>query len=202
MIKEKISFQHVCKLKNILPKKNLLIVGKGPSIENWKECYKNKFNTIGINHASSFFNTNIAHFTDLEMFLDQKIYSEYVILSGMMNVKNETCLSLEELINTNKIAKFLHQSKRLFTYDIITCENKKTNLFGGNIEKYIFKYASGVLIIQIAKTWSLTSVYTIGIDGGNIYHEKFKKNKGNGMFLDKQIDLMQTLAEKMKIIKL
>lgn len=201
MLKIESKLQHVSTLKSLLPDKKFLVVGKGPSVERWKNKYLDEYNVIGINHVAETLNTPISHFADYEMFTDQKLHSKYVIISGMMNYQNKTNLNIQQLIKNDPQMAILKKEKRLFTYDVVTCDGKKSNIF--EQEPLLFKYASGVILIQIGIIWGLSEIYTLGIDGGETYHCSFENVKGNGLYLDNQIVLMNELAfNRLKIIKL
>lgn len=184
--------------------KKLLAIGKGPTSRFWKSEYLNLYNTIGINHASSKFDTLVAHFTDYEMFKDQSKYSKFVICPAFMNYKCKTTKDLKSLVESDSDMNLLYKEKRLFSYDIITPDGFSTNLFQKeNHLPFIFKYASGVLVVQLAIFWKMDEIFTLGIDGGTEYNSDFVLTKGNGNFLDEQLNLMSNLAEgKIKIIKL
>jgi len=194
------NIQNIEKLP-LIDSKKLLVVGKGPSSKFWNSEYLNNYNVIGINHAASKFNTPISHFTDYEMFCDQSCHSEFVICPAFMNYKCKTTKNLKHLIYEDEKMNLLYRKKRLFSYDIITPNGFRTNIFGKN--PFIFKYASGVLIVQIAIFKKIKELFTLGIDGGTQYNSDFDSTKGNGKFLDEQLSMMKSLAEgKVKIIKL
>ncbi|RTK95652.1 MAG: hypothetical protein EKK64_06150 [Neisseriaceae bacterium] len=164
----------------------------------------NLYNTIGINHAAEKFNTFIGHFTDYEMFKDQSKYSQFVICPAFMNYNHKTTKDLKLLVESDPGMKILYKEKRLFSYDIITPDGFRTDLFQNkNYYPFLFKYASGVLILQLAIFFKMDKIFTLGIDGGKEYNEDFILTKGNGNFLDEQLNLMNKIAEgKIKIIKL
>lgn len=202
MIKNEFSFQNVIKLKNNLPKKDFLIAGKGPTLNKWDYALNDEFNVIGINHVAEKYKTAIGHFTDYEPFSEQNWFSPNVIVSGMMNLNYKTTITLKNMIRDNVDFLNLYKESRLYTYDIIT--DKLTSHLFAMQKPLIFKYASGVLLIQIAILWGLKKIYTIGIDGGVDYHDEFKILKGNGLFLDQQISTMNSLAKNngLEIIKI
>lgn len=194
------NIQNIEKLP-LIDSKKLLVVGKGPSSKFWNSEYLNNYNVIGINHAASKFNTPISHFTDYEMFCDQSCHSEFVICPAFMNYKCKTTKNLKHLIYEDEKMNLLYRKKRLFSYDIITPNGFRTNIFKKN--PFIFKYASGVLIVQIAIFKKIKELFTLGIDGGTQYNSDFDSTKGNGKFLDEQLSMMKSLAEgKVEIIKL
>lgn len=203
MIKNEFVFQHINKLKQLLPKKDFLIVGKGPTLSKWSDSFLDKFNVIGINHVAERFKTLLSHFTDYETFVAQGWHSPYVIVSGMMNQNYQTSIELKYLSKNDVTFSKLYKDKRVFTYDIKTESLKNSKLFSMS-DPFVFKYASGVLLIQVAIVLGLQRVYTLGIDGGVEYHTDFEILRGNGLFLDNQIHLMSELAAKnsLEIIKL
>jgi hypothetical protein len=196
--------QHIKKLS--LDDKKILVVGKGPSSSLWTDKYLNDYFVIGINHVSTSFNTHAAHFTDYEHFLDQNFYSKFVICPAFMNYKNKTVKDLNSLIYKDDKMNFLYKEKRLFSYDIVTPDGFTTQLFKRKLlqeNPFLFKYASGVLVVQLAICLNQKELFTLGIDGGTKYNIDFEHTKGNGLFLDEQLQTMNQLAEgKIKIIKL
>jgi len=194
-----VNIQHIEELP-LLKDKQLLAVGKGPSSSRWKPEYLNAFNVVGSNHAAAVFNTPISHFTDYEMFQDQTKHSQFVICSAFMNYQCRTVKDLTSLVQEDREMGRLYKEKRLFSYDIITPDGFSTNLFQKN--QLLFKYAFGVLIIQVAQSLKMKQLFTLGIDGGTQYHSDFEATKGNGMFLDEQLDLMKKLSEGVEIIAL
>ena len=154
-----INIQHVEKLPFFREKK-LLAVGKGPTSDLWQHDFLNKYNTIGINHVASKFNTFIGHFTDYEMFRDQSEYSQFVICPAFMNYECKTTKDLRCLIQDDDKMRFLYNEKRLFSYDITTPDGFTTNLFRKKYVPFLFKYASGVLLVQLAIFWKFEEVFT------------------------------------------
>jgi hypothetical protein len=196
-----VNVQHIGKLP-LLEGKKLLAIGKGPTSKFWKPEYLELYNTIGINHTAIKFKTQISHFTDYEMFKDQSEHSEFVICPAFMNYEHKTTKNLLSLIKEDENMKILYKQKRLFSYDITTPDGFTTNLFKNNYP-FLFKYASGVLIVQIAIFWKVEELFTLGIDGGTQYNLDFVNTKGNGKFLDEQLTLMEKLADgKIRIVKL
>lgn len=192
--------QHIGRLP-LSKNKKLLVVGKGPSAASWNANYLNDYNVIGINHAAFKFNTPISHFTDYEMLKDQPSQSKFVICPAFMNYKYKTTKDLRSMIYEDREINLLYKEKRLFSYDIITPNGFTTELF--QEKPFIFKYASGVLIVQLAIYLQMEELFTLGIDGGTKYHVDFESTKGNGQFLDEQLETMKRLAEgKVEIIKL
>lgn len=196
-----LNFQHIEKIP--LDEKKLLAIGKGPTSVNWDSKYLIDYNTIGINHVAAKFKTLMGHFTDYEMFQDQKEYSKFVICPAFMNYNFKTVKDLRTLVNEDINMGMLYKEKRLFSYDIITPEGFSTNLFGNKHPPFIFKYASGVLMVQLAIFFKKRELFTLGIDGGYKYNSDFFSTKGNGKFLDEQIEMMNSLSkDKIEIIKL
>ena len=202
MIKNQFPLQHVSKLKRNLPQRDFLIVGKGPSLKGWSDSFHDQFNVVGINHVAEKLKTTIGHFTDYETFSTQKWLSPNVIVSGMMNQQLKTTVTLPYLIQNNLAFADLYKSNRVYTYDIRT-DAFDTNLFAMR-RPLVFKYASGVLLTQVAIIWNLSRMYTLGIDGGTNYHHDFSELRGNGLFLNDQITLMNEFARNnsLEIIKM
>ena len=198
-----INIRHASEIQ--LGQKELLAVGKGPSCAAWERKYLDSHTVIGINHSSSEFKTHIAHFTDYEQFIDQDSYSRFVICPAFMNHEFKTVKDLRRLVCEDEKMNLLFREKRLFSYDIVTPDGFATQLFKKSIQEnpFIFKYASGVLVVQLAILWGKKQLYTLGIDGGKQYEQRFHSTKGNGLFLDEQIKLMNEIANgKIDIIKL
>jgi len=173
-----------------------LIIGKGPSYSNLlknPEILRN-YNTLGLNHVSYNFRTNIALFVDLEV-LSQKIQADWILGPQHPHIKfKPISKTIAEL--TCLPTNFLQY--RLSTWKAYNHEAHGNKLYAKQNPIIKVKFFSAEAAFQILGYLGVKEIHTIGIDGGTAYARQFKKLKpltnGQNTF-DKQFSMIESTCK-------
>ncbi len=178
-----------------------LILGKGPSFKKYFKL-EGEFNIFGLNHVAELVKCDITHFIDEDVISLKIIKNSKNILCPWhlhqnSNVKFKT---LQYNIDNDPI--FGGCQNKIYWYNCSTWKNYPN----GSIAEIVkVKYFSAEIAFQILGLLGEKKVYSLGIDGGNKYAEKFSKmglipfkNRRNGF--DDQFKMIEDTLNQFNMV--
>ena len=174
-------FENIFDLRKNLKNRNILLLGKGPSLTNdFYVKYTYEFSKISINESAIYFPSEFAFFIDVEPF-DRSIDAilknkSALIIPYYFNVRISDTKSIAS--NENSLSYI----KRKFPYLLesnIDIYFFDTGLGDRNHSKYVFKpnFVSVSSLLEILFVLGFDNVFGIGFDGGNNYSKSFKSSE-------------------------
>jgi len=143
-----------------------IILGKGPTFHEFYNCKPNSFNILALNHVGLKLTSKISLFIDLDVFKgnEKKFFGMTKFVLGPhhphINFK-PTASTIEETVKANK---------QLLQYKLSTWKNYRSYDDQPHIQ---VKYFCAEAAFQILGHLGIKKVYSLGIDGGTEYDEKF-----------------------------
>lgn len=161
-------------LKQKIPNKPWLIVGKGPSfIKVYDDLTLSDYNVFGLNHVAKIIPTFLTSVIDLEV-LDSDIISksENIIIPWHPH----TCFrpakpGLGVLKDGNALLKFLIKENKLYWYNLSTWKGYHNN--HPTFPIITTKFFSAEAAFQILGYLGVKKVFSVGLDGGKTYAQDF-----------------------------
>ena len=157
-------------------KKPFLIMGKGPTIDLYKNIDREKYISIALNHVSKNHKVTIAHAIDYEVIeqagTEMVKNAEYLLMPWYPN-KNFSphTKNLEELCKENAVLERFRKGGNLLTY------NRKNGQepcpLGGLPILPI--YFSGDTLFQLLAGLGEKFIFSLGLDGGAEYSEEYSR---------------------------
>lgn len=153
-----------------------LIVGKGKSFDGWKNYNLNIFNILTLNHVCKIIKPTIAHFIDIDAYLDcyQNILDEDISLLmpeyPHINERPDMDKSLTNLVPVRSGLRIKEDQGRLYYYKLSTVPNEDSI----KVHHFSAEAAFGILARNNVK-----KIFTLGIDGGELEAEEFYRDGRN-----------------------
>lgn len=158
---------------NELPKKEWLVIGKGPSFSGIRQIDTSVFNTIALNHSINDIQADFSHAIDIDVILDcaDSIYSnsKFLIVPLFPHINNRpTDKTIKDFFSQNKKLKAIDEEGRLIYY------NSSTSPLSDEKNPIIpVRYFSADAVISLLAYSGFKKIRTIGVDGGSKYSEDF-----------------------------
>ena len=138
-----------------------LILGKGPTFSKvWKLIRDKNYYTIALNHVGSVFDADICHVIDIAG-LPEKANNLFIPLHPHVDFAPIK----RSILESNTLDKF----ENTYTYNLSTYKGQ-TNKFYPLIRA---RYFSAEAVFNILSMLRITTINSLGIDGGTEYAEEF-----------------------------
>lgn len=190
--------------------KNILAVGKGPSVDLFK-----KFNdydyVFTINQATNLVQSaHFAFFLDLEPFLEvletiiqkENIKVILPLYPNVRNSKNQVGRSDKSLVtlkSTIKGIENLIEQDRLFYYNT---EVSNYGISSNNHETFAANFVSVTVLMQILQANKCSRISLVGFDGGNEYSRGLPKSQLRPLTrsFNKQFEIFKSFNQKNQFV--
>lgn len=157
------------------------ILGKGPTLKYANSVLSGTDKVISLNHACKTYVPNIAHFTDIEAFLDCADYllkhpEIAIVLPKFPHIDSTPRgIALSDLTHKISMLNQIQKEGRLFQYQNSNAWNGKTS----SQPIIELRYFSVEPAYQIACYLGAISISTLGIDGGQSYSNSMVEIAGH-----------------------
>ena len=151
-----------------------LVLGKGPSFSRVWEIDLKSYYVFALNHAGQMLDADVCHTVDLDGLLYEKLSQIRTLFLPFhpheaFRASNKSLLELLIHRDQYKCLSELVDQDKLYTYNLSTYKGKKAHQY-----PHIFvRYFSSEAAFNILSMFGITTIYSLGIDGGTKYAEEF-----------------------------
>lgn len=181
--------------------KSWLILGKGPSFDEFPLHDLEKYNVLGLNEVCQIVKCQIGHFIDVEVLSHNFIENCEAIVSPVRPHKN--CkVSVHQLASWFLLPydEDLGALNKLYCYNCSTYKSAHFTDFGPVVKVRYFSVEAAFRLLGMS---DIKKIYTLGIDGGFSYANVFKHLKplrnGRDSFQD-QFKELESIIHKFDIV--
>lgn len=157
-------------------RKPWLVLGKGPTIDQYATVDTTKYNVLALNHTVTLGPCAIAHAIDLEVVKDCgsaiEKNAKFLFMPDRPHVKMSQGPAIEVHLPTTPALEYLERQGRLVTYKKYVASAR---IAPPNVVPVM--YFSGEAAFGILGAIGAKEVYSLGIDGGATYGETFSHLK-------------------------
>lgn len=191
-------------IKKFVEKKHPLLIGKGNSFDLVDKILLSNYFSISLNHVVKNIKTNAVSIIDIDVVRDcgDSIYNnvEYLMIPYY---PHENCKPNKKNIvdygGEIPVLKKMLDEGRVYAYN--ASSSKLLNLSDHkDLPNHNVYFNNGDSVFGMFAENGIKKIYTIGIDGGDDYHNNFdKKTLGkNGRTFDDSINLIKNLSKEYK----
>lgn len=153
-----------------------LVLGKGPSFSRVWEINRESYYVFGLNHAGQMYESDLCHAVDLDGLLYEKLNQTKALFlpfhphaSFRPTEQSLTDILLDQSQDKHRHLHNLWSDNKLYTYDLSTYKGRLNRQY-----PYIqARYFSSEAVFNILSMFGITTIYSLGIDGGRSYSEEF-----------------------------
>ena len=160
---------------SMVPAREWLIVGKGPTAERVREIPQGVYNVLTLNDAIKLVpHATIAHLIDIEVFdrcqVDIAARAEFLLVPRKLHQECKKKVAFEAFLTLFPAARLLNDQGRVVVYDKWPHSITKP---GRPHKAVACRYFSSEAALSILGELGVRKVKTIGVDGGSQYAPQF-----------------------------
>lgn len=152
-----------------------LIIGKGPSFNEFPLHDLEKYNVLGLNEVCQIVKCQIGHFIDVEVLSHNFIENCEAIVSPVRPHKN--CKVSNRFLTSYYFIPYheeLNALNKLYCYNCTTYKGAHFTDFGPVVKVRYFSVEAAFRLLAMS---DVKKIYTLGIDGGTTYATAFQHLK-------------------------